>query len=171
MIFKVFADDIRFISKLWNDGVQVEWYEMLLIGLFFFFSYFILGICFIIMRRGVAIECGYPKRSSKYMKKLMKNFSLADHIMLIKITREAESKNLLLYLNFYCHWANIVAFFITIIGFFGSMITLADGWAVTLLIIPFPITMFVTGALEFIPSFIWLPSVRRRYKLKKRYKR
>ena len=163
----MFADDIRFISKLWNDGVQTEWWEMLLFGLFFLFCNFVLCLGFMLMRHGVAIECGYPKRSRKFMRKRLKNFSITERITLIRLTREAESKNLMLYLNFCCHWANLIAFFISIIGFFGSIITLAEGWAVTLLIIPMPAAMFVTAAIEFIPSFIWLPSVRRMYTHKK----
>lgn len=49
------------------------------------------------------------------------------------------------------------------IGFLGAMITLADGWALTLLLKSELTVMFITVLIEFVPHLIFLPSERKRY--------
>lgn len=154
------------IVKLWNDHLSIEWWKMLLIGMFFLLTNTIIFFAMWYVRRGVALECGYPKRSKKTMKKKLAAYSMIDHVLLIRLTAEAEKKGPLLYINLVCHYLNMAALGATFCGFVGCMITLADGWALTLLTMSELGVLFITVSLEFIPHLIWLPSERKRYRWK-----
>lgn len=69
-------------------------------------------------------------------------------------------------MNLMCHYICLLAFVVSLVGFVGCMVTLADGWAFTLLIIPELAAMGFTAVVMFIPDLIWSPSERRRYGLK-----
>jgi hypothetical protein len=159
--------DFQWIQRLWNDHADFAWWQMLLIGLFFLVLNFGIFIAMWYVRRGVAIKCGYPKRNKKQIKKRMKLYTVVDSILLIRITREAEHKGILLYINLGCHLINMISYVACFVGFVGCMITLADGWALTMLTFSEIGALFVTVLIEFVPDLIWLPSERRRYNIRK----
>lgn len=154
------------IKGLWNDSISIEWWKMLLIGLFFT----IMNICIFAsmwyVRRSVICEYGYPKRNKKAIKKKLASHSVFDNLFLIRLTREAERKGALLYISLICHYVCMVALGVSLIGFGGCLVTLADGWAMSLLIMSELVALFLTVLIEFVPHLIWLPSERKRYKLR-----
>lgn len=155
------------IVELWRDNIDIEWWRMLLIGLFLLVANAIIFMATWYLRLSTVKEYGYPKRSRKALKKRFSTFSAREKLLLIRPTREAEKKGLMLCINLICHYLCLLAFVVSLVGFVGCMVTLADGWAVTLLIIPELAAMGATTAVMFIPELIWLPSERRRYGFKK----
>lgn len=154
------------ILALWNDNMDIEWWRMLLIGLFFLVVNAVIFLAMWCWRLSTVREYGYPKRSRKTVKKRFSVYSTWEKLLLIRPTREAEKKGLGLYMNLMCHYICLLAFVVSLVGFVGCMVTLADGWAFTLLIIPELAAMGFTAAVMFIPDLIWSPSERRRYGLK-----
>ncbi len=154
------------IQEIWNDRLPIKWWPMFWMGLFFLVANTVIFLAMWYVRRGVAIEYGYPKRNRKTMRKKLAKYSLLENILLLRLTKEAERKGMMLYINLVCHFLSMAALGTSIVGFFGCMITLADGWALTLLIVSEIAILFVTGIFEFIPHLIWLPSERKRYKWK-----
>lgn len=150
-------------QELWHDTMTIEWWRMLLIGLFLVLMNFVIFVAMWYVRRAHAIEYGYPKLKKKKLKQKLQQYSILENLLLVKLTLDAEKKGFFLYLNLACHLGNLVGFCSCIIGFIGSMITLADGWALTLLVGSVLFMLFVTGLIEFIPHLIWLPSERKRY--------
>ena len=116
------------------------------------------------VRRGVVCEYGYPKRNKKSMKKRLATHSKLDNLLLLKLTREAPRKGTMLHINLFCHYLCMIALGFAFLGFIGCMVTLADGWALLLLLFSELVALFVTVLIEFIPHLIWLPSERKRYK-------
>lgn len=154
------------IMILWHDNISIVWWKMLLIGAFFLMLNSGIFLSMLYFRRGVAIEYGYPKRNKKSLRKRLANHSIWDKLLLFRITREAERKGALLYINLGCHCLNMTALFLSCIGFVGCMLTCAEGWALTLLTISEIGALFITVMIEFVPHLIWLPSEKRRYRLK-----
>lgn len=155
------------IVELWRDNIDIEWWRMLLIGLFFLVANAAIFVAMWCCRLSTVKEYGYPKRKRKTLKKRFAVYSVWDKLWLIRPTCDAERKGLMLGINLICHYLCLFAFVVSLVGFVGCMVTLADGWAVTLLIIPELAAMGATTAVMFIPDLIWLPSERRRYGLKK----
>ncbi len=151
---------------LWNDNISIAWWKMLLIGLFFIVANFIVFLAIWYARRGVICEYGYPKRNKKSIRKILASYSILDNLLLIRLSCRAEQKGPLLYITLICHYICMVALGMSLIGFVGCMITLADGWAFSLLVISELAALFFTVLIEFIPHLIWLPSERKRYKLR-----
>lgn len=154
------------IDILWNDTFSIEWWKMLLIGLFLLLAntaiFFAMWYC----RLETIRECGYPKRSRKTLKKIFSAYSVWDKLLLIRPTHNAEKRRPMLFLNLICHYICLLALIAVWIGFFGCMITLADGWACVLLIMPELAAMAFSTAVMFIPDLIYSPSERKRYRLK-----
>ena len=153
------------ISKLWLEDTAVEWGYMLLTGLFFFAANVFLFGLMLYLRTSVVCEYGFPKRDNAYTKTKQLYYSRVERILLLRLTREAERKGWLLYLNIVCHWICLGALIVSFVGFAGCMITLADGWALTLLVFPVYYAVIITGIIEFYPHYLCLPSVRKRYRL------
>lgn len=139
---------------------------MLLIGLFFVTMNTGIFLAMWYVRHGIACEYGYPKRNKKSMKKKLAQYSMLDKLLLIRLTHEAERKGPLLYINLICHYISLIALVACFLGLGGCMITLADGWALSLLVISELAALLVTVLVEFIPHLIWLPSERKRYNIK-----
>lgn len=154
------------IKTLWNDNISIEWWKMLLIGLFFVAMNISIFLAMWYVRRGVVCEYGYPKRNKKSMKKKLASYSTLGNLLLIRITHEAEKKGPLLYINLICHYICLTALLTSFFGFGGCMITLADGWAMSLLVISEIAALLFTVLVEFVPHLIWLPSERKRYRLR-----
>lgn len=154
------------ISALWNDNIYIEWWKMLLIGLFFVTMNTSIFLAMWYVRRGIACEYGYPKRNKKSMKKKLAQYSVLEHLLLIRLTHEAERKGPLLCINLICHYISLTALVVCFCGFGGCMITLADGWALSLLTISELAALVFSVLIEFIPHLIWLPSERKRYKFR-----
>lgn len=148
---------------LWHDNIDIEWWKMLLIGFFFLVVNAIIFVAMWCWRLSTVKEYGYPKRSRKAVKKRFSTYTTWEKLLLIRPTREAEKKGLMLCINLICHYICLLAFAVSLIGFVGCMVTLANGWAITLLIIPELAAMGATTAVMFIPDLIWSPSERRRY--------
>lgn len=155
------------IIELWHDNIDIEWWRMLLIGLFFLVANTVIFLAMWYCRLGTVKEYGYPKRNRKALKKRFAVYSVWDKLLLIRPTCDAEKKGPGLYLNLMCHYISLLALVVCLAGFAGCMITLADGWACTLLILPELIAMAFSVVVMFIPGLIWSPSERRRYGLKK----
>ena len=153
------------LIKLIEDDINISWWKMLFIGSFFLLINLGIFVAMWYTRRGIIIEYGFPKRNRKSIKKKISNYSIIEKIILIRLSREAERKGFFLYLTLACHLLSVLSYFSCLIGFVGCMITLADGWALTMLVISQLASLFVTVLIEFIPQLIWLPSERRRYKL------
>ena len=139
---------------------------MLLIGLFFLALNLLIFLASWYIRYGVVCEYGYPKRNKKSLKKKIAAQSRSEKLFLLRFTQDAENKGPLLYLNLLCHYFCAAALGLSCIGFVGCMLTLASGWALTLLVISELGAVFFTVLIEFIPHLIWLPSERKRYHLK-----
>lgn len=154
------------IRTLWHDNISIEWWKMLLIGLFFISMNIIIFLAMWYVRHGIVCEYGYPKRNKKAIKKKLSSHSILDNLLLIRLSREAERKGPLLYINLICHYICMAALGVSLLGFAGCIITLADGWALSLLAISELAALFFTVLIEFIPHLIWLPSERKRYNLK-----
>lgn len=152
------------LNQLWCDNTTFSWWQMLLICIVFFIINSTIFFMMWYMRRGFAIEFGYPKRSRKAMNKKLKSYSKLEEILMVRITCEAERRGAFLAINLVCHFTNILGYSASIIGIVASMITLGDGWALTLLVFSEAITLGVTIFIEFIPHLIWLPSERKRYR-------
>lgn len=151
---------------LWNDNIYIAWWKMLLIGLFFIVVNFTIFLAMWYVRRGIVCEYGYPKRNKKSIKRMLASYSILDNLLLIRLSRRAERKGPLLYINLMGHYICMVALGVSLIGFAGCMITLADGWALSLLVISELAALLFTVLIEFVPHLIWLPSERKRYKLR-----
>ena len=154
------------IRTLWHDNISIEWWKMLLIGLFFITMNISIFLATWYIRRNIVCEYGYPKRNKKSKKKKLASHSILDNILLIRLTREAEQKGPLLYINLICHYICMAALGASILGFVGCMFTLADGWSLSLLVISELAALLLTVLAEFVPHLIWLPSERKRYNLR-----
>ncbi len=154
------------MRTLWNDNITIEWWKMLFIGLFFMAVNLTIFLAMWYVRRNIVCEYGYPKRNRKSMKKRMAAQSVLDNLLLIRLSRESERKGPLLYINLMCHYICMVALGVSFFGFVGCMITLADGWSLSLLVTSELAALLVTVLIEFVPHLIWLPSERKRYKLR-----
>jgi hypothetical protein len=153
------------IIKLWHDDVVIEWGLMLLIGLFFLAANCAIFLLMLYIRTGVVCEYGFPKRDDEYTKRKQLYYSRIDRILLIRLTRETERKGWLLYLTIVCHYICLAALIASFVGFAGCMLTLADGWALTLLVMSEYYAALLTGIVEFYPHYLCLPSERKRYRL------
>jgi len=60
------------------------------------------------------------------MRKKLAKYSLLENILLLRLTKEAERKGMMLYINLVCHFLSMASLGTSIVGFFGCMITLAD---------------------------------------------
>lgn len=156
------------LKMLWQDSISIEWWKMLLIGLFFTGMNIAIFLATLYVRCSVIYEYGYPKRNKKSIKKKTASYSLPDKLLLTRLTRQAQRKGPLLYLNLICHYICIGALGVSFLGFIGCMVTLADGWALSLLVMSELAALFFTVLIEFIPHLIWLPSERKRYNMKKK---
>lgn len=154
------------IKMLWYDSISIEWWKMLLIGLFFIVANILIFLAAWYVRLGVACEYGFPKRNKRSIKKKLASYSIWDNLLLVRLTREAERKGPLLYINLICHYICMVALIVSFLGFGGCMITLSDGWALSLLVLSELAALFFTVLIEFVPHLIWLPSERKRYNLR-----
>lgn len=152
------------LLEMWNDNITLPWGKMLLIGLFFVLCNLGIFVAMCYVRQGVIIECGYPQRNAKYMKKKITKHSFIERLLLIRLTRDAEKKGPILCINLVCHFINILTYIISLVGFVGCMITLADGWALTLACCSSLFGLLITTIFEFVPHLIWVPSEKRRYK-------
>ena len=149
--------------ELCSENAFFEWWQMLLIGLFF-------GVCnsgiFLaawFVRVGITKKCGYPKRNAKNIKKIFQQYTVIDRFLLFKLVKNAQSKNPMLYITLICHYISFLGYLTSMAGFIFAMITLADGWAVMLMICGTFFTTILTVLIEFIPHLIWVPSERKRY--------
>ena len=154
------------IMALWYDNISIDWWQMLLIGMLFMAANICVFMAMWYVRRNVVYEYGYPKRNKKTIKKKTATYSTLDKFLLLRITSGAERKGPLLYINLVCHHICLIALGVSFVGFIGCMITLAHGWAFFLLVISEIAALFITVLIEFVPHLIWLPSERKRYKLK-----
>ena len=152
--------------KLFHENITIEGWKMFLIGLVILVFNFVLFLAMWYVRRETVFEVGYPKRNKKYIKKRMRDYSFLNKIFLFKISRNAERKSFMLIINLVCHWLNLLSMLSCVVGFVSCMITLASGWALSLLVFPVLTIMLLTVLFEFIPHLIWLPSERRRYRFK-----
>ena len=152
------------IAKLWNDNITIEWWSMLLIGFFFLAANCGIFWMMLYIRTAVVCEYGYPKRNDAHMKKKQLYYSKIERILLFRLTREAERKGWLLYLNIVCQCICLAGMVASFVGFAGCMFTLADGWALTLLVTSEFNAALLTGIVEFYPHYLCLPSERKRYR-------
>lgn len=70
------------LQERWNENAGLEWWQMLLVGLFLLVC--ATGICgaFCFARHGVIIQCGFRKRSAKAMRNYLKSYSFLDQLLL-----------------------------------------------------------------------------------------
>lgn len=160
--------DLQWIIDSWNDNVQFEYWQMFLIGMFFLLCNFGIFAAMCYCRVGIVKEYGYPNKKHKNKKRIsMPKAKLLDYIFLIRITKHAPNRGFMLYLNFICHYINLFSFLLSVFGFVACMVTLADGWALILLIVSVIGAFALTALIEFIPQIIWVPSIRKRYSSKR----
>ena len=155
---------LDWIYDLWISHVDFALWQMFLIGLFFIIVFSGLFGILLYVRREHIILVGYPKLKGKKKEKLLKNRTWLDRLFLIDLVNGASVSAGILYISLICHWICLCAMLISIVGFIASLITLADGWSMTLLLIVPAIAFFSTIAIEVIPILIWIPSERQRWK-------
>ena len=155
----------RFV-ELWRENEEHGFLEVFLPGSALMLLNLGIFLVMWFVRVSVAVEVGYPKMKKGLRKSLIKKSSFVDLLFLYKLTRDAKNTNFMLYLNFVCHWINLLSIIAASIGYFVALITLAKGWALTLMVVSVFATMVITVIIEFIPHLIWLPSERKRYGLK-----
>ena len=162
-IREIWQEYFAILQERWNENAGLEWWELLLVCLLLLVCATVICGAFCFARRGVIIQCGFRKRSAKAMRNYLKSYSFLDQLLLFPLVRDAEKKNPLLYITLFCHCLNLLAYILTWIGFVGAMVTLGDGWACTLLVLPQYYSLWLL-AIEFIPQLLWLPSERKRYR-------
>lgn len=156
--------NLALISEKWNSSEVCTWWESASMGLLFWIPFTLLFAVFLFMRKETVIECGYPKRKRKYMRKKLSEYSILDRVLLIRLVSEADEAGFILLLELLCHWASLLSYIATTVGFLGKLFAPGAGWADVLLLYPMPAILIITITLEFIPHLIWVPSERRRYR-------
>ena len=144
----------RFV-ELWCSKASFELWQMLLIGLFFLVANSVMFFTVWYVRINIIESCGYPKVKSKKAKKhqkLFNSYTLMDRLLLIKLVKGSKSK--LSYINFVCHCITSLGYFASILGAIWSMITLADGWAMMLMIGGEFFAVMLTLFADLLPKFI-----------------
>lgn len=152
------------ILEMWNEHYSIPWWEAAFFCIAFFIVNLGLFVGFWLMRERVVLEFSCPN-TKKYRKleKKIKSLKLYERLLLIKTTK-AGKMGFLPLLNLLCHWMSILAFLLSVIGFWGVILTHVDGWALTLFIFPVILVTIITVLLELIPHYIYLPSIRRKYR-------
>ena len=155
------------IVELWHEHYSIPWWQALLFCIAFSVVNLGLFICVWVMRERVIIEFNRQNNTKNYRKleKKIKSFTLFERLLLINTTK-AGKMGFLPILNLLCHWMSILAVLLSVIGFWGVILTHIDGWAFILFAFPVGLVTAFTAIVEAIPHLIWLPSVRRMYRLK-----
>ena len=122
-----------------------------------------LFLVFSYVREGNVFEYGFPKMKNKSLMKLKNSYSIPVRLLLIRLTMDAKRRGFFLIINLVCQFLNIISMLLSLVGFVGCMITLADGWCLMLLLASVLIVNLVATAVMFIPDLICLPSERRKY--------
>lgn len=161
-IREIWQENADMIHRMWNEEVVFDFSQIFLM-LFLMLTATVICGAFCFARHGVIIQCGFRKRSAKAMRNYLKSYSFLDQLLLFPLVRDAEKKSPLLYITLFCHCLNLLAYILTWIGFIGAIVTLGDGWAFTLLMLPQYYSLWLL-AIEFIPQLLWLPSERKRYR-------
>ena len=158
------TETICFIQNLWNESPQFNGWQSIYISLFFMFCNVVLFFSLWFVSRWLIVEYGYPKRKNKYIKKISKDFTVIDHILLIKFVRCSENKGFFLYLTLAMHCMNICFFISAFIGFFGCVFSGGIGWSLVLLIFSMLCALIISTLILFIPQLIFVPAIRNQYK-------
>ena len=160
--------EFQWFISLWSDNISIAWWKMLLIGTFFLALDFLIFIASWFIRREIILECGYPKRNRKTINKRVSTFSVLERFLLLRLVKEAEKPSSFLCFSLICHFFSMLGFFSCFVGWVACLITLANGWCLMLLIFSEITTFFITGVIEFIPHWLYVPSIRRKYRMKQK---
>ena len=157
------------ICEQWVQPVTGKWWEIVVFAIFYF-TIVDIGICFgfSFIHYGMIKEVGYPKLAAhkKKWKKYTKNYSLWERFSMVRLTLNAENMSFYLILNLFFQWVMIAAMFVCVIGFIGSLVSVHSGWTRVLLKYPLVCAAAIDLIVTFIPDILFVPSERRRYRLK-----
>lgn len=142
----------------------MEWWQMLPIGLLMLAIDLLIFMILWFMLEGSVVESGFRRRKARSVKKLKKSYTIPARLLLVLIF-DAKQKSVYLILCFVFQLINILTFGACIVSFFACMITLADGWCLTMLLGAQLADLLITAGLMFIPDLIWNPKERRRYNI------
>ncbi len=137
------------------------WGKVMLIVLFGLFGLLLCYIVHFLIKQHI-IEYGYGK--IKHRRRRFHNLTIVDEILLLSIYKEAPRRGA--YLAF-CQILNCIALFGAAVETFAivsCIVTDFRGWAVLLMADSGFGTLVLYVLLDFIPSYICLPSVREHYK-------
>ena len=161
--YGILSIDIHGFIERFSEHAEFQWWQMLIIGIIMLALNLVLFLVFTYVRVGNVLEYGFPKIKNKTLRKKIKSYSLLDRILLIKLTADAKRRGFFLILNLAGQFLNIISMLLCLVGFVGSMITLADGWCLMLLIASVIVINLTVTAIMFIPDLIYLPSERKKY--------
>ena len=152
-------------QELWYSCGNFIWWQAILIALFFLVSDAVICILHWYTQRARILEYGYPKiHERKSFKKRLKNDSLAEKILMIRLCLAANKSGFFLWICWLMNLLNIISAVAAIVGAVGIVVTRGDGWAMCLAVMfPFGCLMGAT-ALLFVPDLFFLPSERKRYR-------
>lgn len=153
--------------ELWQQKVDFTITQTIFIGLFFLICGLVLCAANWYIQVGIIAEFGYPKRSKREKRKgnltWIKQFHPISRIFLWRPCRSAQRKGVILWLAWLCNLFNVLSGILCCIGYPLAIIMRGVGWPMLLVIFP-PFVVFMGSTfIEFIPTFIFLPSERRRY--------
>lgn len=151
--------------ELWRSNGYFLWWQSFLIALFFLICDVVICTAHWYANRGRILEYGYPKvHERKSFKKQLKNDSLAEKILMIRLCRTANKRGVYLWACWVINLLNIISAATAIVGAVGIVVTHGAGWAMYLTVI-FPLGCFVGAtALMLLPDLLFLPSERKRYR-------
>ena len=158
------SDWVEIIKKLANDTMPEDaplWGIIMLIVVFGVFG-LIFDYCTHFIYRENMIEYGYGK--IKHKKKRFENQTFIDKALLLSLYREAPRKGAYLVFCWVLNLFACLGFITEIIAICSSILTRCKGWTILLMILSGMDVMFFCVIIDFIPSYICLPSVREHYK-------
>ena len=153
------------IVNLWNsDPNWTLWQSIWIGGIFLILNLF---LCFVnwFLQKEFILECCFPK-SQKKIKRIYNSYSMIDKLLLIRLVNDSKHISPITPLCLFINYVNILASVAELVGYIGCILTQGNGWANVLLFSGF-IWIMVSSAISFIPMLLWVPSIRRRYGLKR----
>ncbi len=158
------------LMELWQQNADFTLVQSIFIGLFLFVCGIVVCAAIGYMQLATILEMGYPKRTKKQKRQwawvALKGHSLLNKMFLWKLCREAPKKHFYLWIAFAIHGLNNFVLASLPLSYICMIVTKGAGWSMVLLLHG-PIAYFAfVAVVTFIPSILWIPSERNRYRRK-----
>ncbi len=156
------------LRELWQQNADFSVLQSVFIGLIFLLCDIVLCVANEYIQLGSILEVGYPKRTKKQKQQwnwaALREHAFLNKLFLWRLCREAPRKHLYLWVCFVLNGMNVLVLASVPVAYVGLLLTKGAGWSVVLLIFV-PISyLMLSVAVMFIPSILWLPSERKRYR-------